>query len=353
MFFNGWGWHVQNVVVSHGFGGFSLLFGPWIMPIFFVISGASTAYAFNFRGTGSFVGERAKRLGIPLLLGIFLWAPPQVYIERVTHGQFNGSFWQWLPHYFEGLYGITGPTANFAWMGLHHWYLLLLLLFSLLTLPLFRALQSPGARRAADGIARAALRTPAVLLLLAVPAALLEVYLDYGTPLGTRAMGGWNMVTYLILFIYGYALFANDTFKQAIRRWGRLTLVVAVISLAAGSIWYLLADFAPFGMTLFYVTNSLLRVVASWSAVLAAFYLADRYLRVNHPSLRYFSGAAMPFYILHQPVLVILGFLIRQWELPPVLKFAALAPAAFALVMVLYHYGVRPFKPVRFVFGMK
>jgi glucan biosynthesis protein C len=353
MFFNEWGWHVQNVPTSHGFGGFSLLFGPWIMPLFFVLSGASTAYAFSFRSTGAFIGERAKRLGVPLLLGIFLWAPPQVYIERVTHGQFSGSFWQWFPHYFEGFYGITGPTANFAWMGLHHWYLLLLFLFSLLTLPLFRALQRPGARRFADGIAGAALRTPAVLLLLAVPAALLEVFLDYNAPLGTRAMGGWNMVTYLILFIYGYMLFANPTFKQAIRRWGPLALIVAAVTIAVGSIWYIVADFAPFGMTVPYIVSSLVRVLACWSSVLAAFYLADRYLRRNHPSLQYWGQAAMPFYILHQPVIVFIGFLIRQWDLPPIVKFAVLLPTAFALVMTVFHYGVRPFKPVRFVFGMK
>ena len=56
-----------------------------------------------------------------------------VYLERVSHGELRGSFLAFLPRYFHGLYGYGG---NFAWMGLHLWYLELLLAFSLGLLPL-------------------------------------------------------------------------------------------------------------------------------------------------------------------------------------------------------------------------
>lgn len=114
----------------------------WIMPLFFILSAFSTYYALKARGPGTFIKERLKRLGIPFLLGTFVFLiPVQVYIERFTNGQFSGSFLQFYPHYFEGWYGFGG---NFAWMGLHLWYLQVLLIFSLLVLPLFLLLNKSG-----------------------------------------------------------------------------------------------------------------------------------------------------------------------------------------------------------------
>ncbi|MCL4517408.1 MAG: hypothetical protein M1379_17815 [Firmicutes bacterium] len=74
------------------------------------------------------------RLAVPWALVVFILSPHQVYIERLTHRQFSGSFAGFLPHYFDGWYGIA-PNGNFAWMGLHLWYLLFLFLFSTVTLP--------------------------------------------------------------------------------------------------------------------------------------------------------------------------------------------------------------------------
>ena len=48
---------------------------------------------------------------------IFTHASLQMYLERLTHGQFSGSFFQYLPHYF---------ADDFQWQGMHLWYLLVL-----------------------------------------------------------------------------------------------------------------------------------------------------------------------------------------------------------------------------------
>ena len=113
-------------------------FELWGMPLFFVISAVGFYYSLNQRKNGQFLAERFKRLYIPLLLGIFVLSPPVMYIDRITHRQFSGSFWQFFPHYFDGWYGFGG---NFAWMGQHLWYLFLLLLLSVLLLPLLRYLK--------------------------------------------------------------------------------------------------------------------------------------------------------------------------------------------------------------------
>ncbi|NWQ44456.1 acyltransferase family protein [Bacillus sp. EB106-08-02-XG196] len=100
MFFNSFDGHIKNDIINKTYIEiFSLSVGNWIMPIFFVISGIATFHALKKRKAQSFMKERLLRLGLPLLLGIFLLSPPQVYIERITNNQFECSLLQFFPHY--------------------------------------------------------------------------------------------------------------------------------------------------------------------------------------------------------------------------------------------------------------
>jgi hypothetical protein len=133
-------WHVKNNVVSLGFDVPLIVFGIWMMPLFFVLSGISTYYSLRSRGAVEFLRSRFLRLAVPLIgLGWFVLSPPQVYIERVTAAQyhsvpFSGTFLQFIPEYFRGLYGMGG---SFALTGMHLWYLAWLFVFSCVALPLF------------------------------------------------------------------------------------------------------------------------------------------------------------------------------------------------------------------------
>jgi len=66
-------------------------------------------------------------------VGVFTHASLQVYLERLTHGQFSGTYFQFLPQYFNGFYEGSNPASgNFALTGMHLWYLWWLFLFSIL-----------------------------------------------------------------------------------------------------------------------------------------------------------------------------------------------------------------------------
>ena len=131
-FFAPWGWHVKDEVVSPGFTIFMEFLQMWMLPSIFIVSSASIRYSLGFQKPGRFVRGKLTRLLVPLVFGIFVLSPHQVYFEDLTYGQFSGSFIKWFPRFFDGLYGFGG---NFAWMGLHLWYLLFLLLFTLILRP--------------------------------------------------------------------------------------------------------------------------------------------------------------------------------------------------------------------------
>ena len=197
MFFNPYDWHVKNNVINRSYiDFFSLFVGNWIMPLFFIISGISTYYALQKRGSSSYIKERLARLGLPLFLGIFILSPPQVYIERITNNQFDGSFITFFPRYFDGLYLEIGGTGNFAFFGHHLWYLLALLLFSIITLPLFLNVKKSAGHQAFGTFHYLVMPIPLIIVALTVN--------------NVVNLASWGMLFYFILFIYGYYFFQGN-----------------------------------------------------------------------------------------------------------------------------------------------
>lgn len=331
-------WHVEDSLKSAWLRGFYGDFmEQWMMPLMFVVSGASIFYAMlSGRSAGRYAWDKVKRLLIPLIFGIFALAAIQVYLERLTHGDFSGSFWAFIPHLFEGLYGFGG---NFPWMGLHLWYLLLLFLFSIIFLPLFLLLRSrPG--QALIRAAAPALSFPGVILLLAV-FAVPPLWISQDNPLGMTDIGGNNMVTYLVYLILGYLLFADERiWKSVIRyRWGILAFAVIVKVI----------DFNG-------VMGDVQRAFFSWAWILAIFGICMRYLTMRNPFIEYAAPAVLPFYMLHQTIIVTVGYVLIYalgWQLPIWAKYLIIGAVSFTVIMAIYEFIVRRYNVFRFLFGMK
>src|SRR3989304_3991520 len=112
-FFNLGDWHVKNATTYVWVQILESFMEIWMMPLIFLISGASIFYALNKGGAGTFFKDKVLRLLVPLLVAMFTYASLQIYLERITHGQFSGSYFQFLPHYFEGVYLGVGSTGHF------------------------------------------------------------------------------------------------------------------------------------------------------------------------------------------------------------------------------------------------
>ena len=97
-FFNLGDWHVKNVNTFVWVEMWSVFISRWMMPLFFIISGASLFYSIKRSGGWRrFYCAKFQRLMIPVLIGSVTHSVLQVYLERLTHGQFSGSFFAFLP----------------------------------------------------------------------------------------------------------------------------------------------------------------------------------------------------------------------------------------------------------------
>jgi hypothetical protein len=95
------------------------------------------------------------------------------------------------------------------------------------------------------------------------------------------------------------------------------------------------------------------RALGSWCCILAILGFGRQHLSFRTPFLTYANEAVLPFYILHQTVILSVGYFAVQWAIPDLLKWLIVLPVSFAIIMVLYEFLVRRFSAMRFLFGMK
>jgi peptidoglycan/LPS O-acetylase OafA/YrhL len=92
---------------------------------------------------------------------------------------------------------------------------------------------------------------------------------------------------------------------------------------------------------------------APWFFVIAILGYGRQFLRSSNKFLRYTGKASYPYYILHQTVIVIIGYYVVQWQLGLAVKYVFILAAAIAVTALLYDLLIRRFNLFRFLFGMK
>jgi glucans biosynthesis protein C len=344
-------------------------FQIWMMPLFFVISGAAVYYSLKSRKAWAFSKERVLRLLIPLVtIGIFIIAPPQIYVERLYYGKFTGSFFEWYPHYFDGIY----PSGNFAFQGMHLWYLLELFLYSMILLPLFISL----GKTKTSILSRVSFifEKPWSLLLLFLPLAAVVIFAEKNGMTVTKMMGGWDPLSYLIFFIYGYIIFSNTKIQENIKKYSVFYLITACVL----TVLHLFIEFSNNFPDLSGITryNQAIKVVTgqssdmpgmttamagilifksllAWCWILCIIGIGSRVLNFKNRILEYCNEAVLPFYILHQTMILVIGYYVIQWNVNIAVKYLTITVCSFVVVMALYELLVRRINILRFLFGMK
>ncbi len=345
-FYNFEDWHIKNADLSLGSTIFVEVLNQWVMPLFFVLSGASVYYSLKSRSSDEFVIERLLRILVPLaILGVLVFGPFQVYLERLTHGQFHGSFIEFFPHYFQGLYGFGG---NFAFHGMHLWYLLFLLLFSFIALPLL--VPAKKSERSMISSLGASLRGPWLPLQLVLPLAVVNLLAPL-TGAAAVSPGGWDILSYLVFFLSGYAIYSNPQAQEWLENY---RFPAAACAFVLTPVWLAVAGMVrpPFEAPVPHLMV-LLRTTMAWSWLVAALGLGRRFLDRDSKFLSYANETVLPFYILHQPVILAIGFFVIPWDIGIWPKLLIIVPASFLAIMAIYKFLVRPANAVRFLFGMR
>jgi len=350
-FFNLGDWHIKNIHTYVWVELWNVFATRWMMPLFFIISGASLFYAIGkSSGWRRFYVEKFLRLMIPVLFASITHSALQVYLDRLTHGQFSGSFFSFIPEYFNGIYMAIGMPGNFAFHGMHLWYLFFLFLYSLICYRLFIWLKGSGRKIlnrittlfAIPGLMYLWFSIPLLIMKALIPQAVLNV-----------GSGGWGFLYYLWFLISGFMIVSSDQLQQNIKKQRWISLLLGLVL----STVYLYQLFSPSRVVFPGWINdwiyTLLSFFSAWIWLFAILGFAMQFLSFDRPLLRYANEGVLPFFILHQTVLLGFGYFIMSWEIHDALKWAIVFTISFIVIITLYTLLVRKLDLFRFLFGMK
>jgi len=351
LFDMGTDWHLRNpdqsmlVLILRG------LIDIWAIPLFFVLSGAGAWFALKRRSPRRFLVERVKRLLVPLYtVGIFAIALPQIYFDAFTRG-YSGSFGAIIAQ------DLGSVRFDPSWPGLstffpgHLWFLQFLFLVSVVVIPLLVYLRRESGKRFIGRVAGLCSHRGGIFLLI-IPIAAIRIAL-MGTILGQHSWAFFAF--YVVLFLIGYLLMADDRFTESIKRNTWIGLVLGIVSFAAQGFLILTQEYRmfyePFSMV--FVLYEVILSIGIWGFVV--FLMGWARKRLNRPSgfLSYANEAVLPFYLFHQTVILGIGWFVIRWNLGILPKALIVIVTSFAATLILYDAFVKNSNVLRFFFGMR
>ena len=331
----------------------------WVMQLLFLLAGMTAWYSLRSRTRGQYVRERLRRLLIPFVFGSLTLIPWNGYVSALNHASFSGSFWNYFPVHFERMWwALNIPRFHHGLIALyqtswHLWFLAFLAIFALLAMPLRFGLAGQGHRRAMVFFATFA-EKPWGLAIMGLPIIAIKFSLNAAFP---DYLDWSDTLVFFALFLYGSLFMTDVRFTRAIARQANTWLIVACVSfgsLLGAHILGLLSQWMSHPeYSWSYSGYQLIVAIDTWAWVLAITGFGLRLLNFRNRFLEYANEAALPFYILHQPFILTIAFVVVQYHMAIGGKAVMISIAAFVTTMVAYEFAIRRSRVLRVLFGMK
>jgi len=352
----GFDWHITNPERSVTLTSILVFIWPWALPLFFLVAGAASMFALRRRSNRQYISERVARLLIPLVVGTILLSPLQAYLEALNEESYQGPFLSFIPGMLAELTSgnLLTPLTFTRW-GFHLWFLAFLFAYSLLALPVFNWFKGDAGQSFISWLGRLVEKRGGILLFL-IPLALARVLVQ---PFAPEEHGWLDFVYSFLFFILGYILYSDDRFVSAVRRDRWLLVAGGLLNLVAfGGLFAALGDTALEWVQTetFVFPGSIIGIflftLSSWCWALCVLYLAMKYLDFTSKWLVYGNETIMPFYLFHQPVIIVIAFFVVQWDAGITVKLLVVVLGSLLVSLGLVEF-VKRIKVLRGLFGIK
>lgn len=317
---------------------------PWHMSLFFLLAGASTYFALRHRIGKKYVSERFKRLFIPFLFGVLILIPPQSYLGIISHSNFSEPYFSWYPDFFI----LQTDDMDGYFMGGHTWgqlwFIFHLFVYSLIALPLFQYFNRESGQRLIKRLALAFTK-PGVIFIFPVLLALMYEFPE---------VAGGNPLFYITFFICGFILMSDSRFMDTIDRYRIILLIIGPV-IFSGYMIAVVTNTWPQDLPRWAndIRSYYVDAFVPWFVILTMLAYGRRLLQFTNRFLKYFAEAAYPLYILHQTIILIIGYFIVQWGMNVPSKYALIVVFSFVATLLTYDVVVKRTNITRFLFGMR
>lgn len=323
------------------------------MAVFYFIAGFFAHMVFHRRGFREFVRDRATRIGIPLVAGWVVLAPPTIVIV----------IWGLIRTYgLETLKDAAGQSpGGFPWT--HLWFLYYLCIFYILALTLHwivsRVVDRSGCLRIyMDRLVSFTVRFNFIPVMLAAPICLLLYFsgswiLWTGIPTPDTGITPQAAATigFGTAFAIGWILHRQASLLGIFKKFRHLNLALAIaltaycLSLVGlkPDIVALSMDPAGTQMAQGWVRFSYAAAytTAVWCWTFAIVGIGMAFFSGLSRRRRYLADSSYWLYLIHLPVIFFLQVLMAKWPLHWSLKFGLILSVTTAAGLLSYHCLVR------------
>jgi len=346
-------WHIKNEEQNFIFDLLTIFTHGWRMFLIFLVSGAGTWFAMK-SNKKAFVKDRIKRLIIPFIFGILLIIPPQRFYEWIMYRDFTGSYSEFLLSYPLQQLGANMGSSLLLWfghLGTHIWYLPFLFVMTVLALPLLKKIQN---NRFDFTWLKTIMKSNYGVFILVLPMIIVRILLK---PIYSEYTDWADFFVYIFPFIYGYIFMSDPEFITIAKRKMYLFLGVGAIS----SIYFIYTSFQnpqniqeylhP-SFSLHHIEISIVSMLIAYSWILFFLAFFAQKMNFSHSILIPANVSILPIYILHQTLIVVIGYYVVGTELHIALKFVIIAFTAIPAAVLLYKL-IQTNNVSRFLFGLK
>lgn len=291
---------------------FSTAIYPWYMTFLFTIAGMSCRYALLKRTNKQFVVERTKKLLFPFFFGLLVLVPVMTYTAEVFFNGYTGTYWQQYGLFFTKETDLTGYHGGFT--PAHLWFLFYLYVISLTALLIVYLNKKclPKFRFAGASYI--------FIILLFVPEWLCQYVLN---------LGGKSLGQFMILYLFGYYILSEESILQKLRQYQLASLAVCIMS---GSLYTYLYCFE--NVRNIWITG--LYVFYGWMGIISLLGIGQSKLNFHNRLSDYLARASFPVYILHMPILVVVGFFVLKLSVGVAGQFLLIVLIPFIVTFVIY-----------------
>ncbi len=245
------------------------------------------------------------------------------------------------------------PEGNFHW--LHLWFIPYLFCYNLFSIPFNNFLDRVPVKKFIEK----SFNSGYIILFIVTIAVIPYTFLSVHFPTTYDLINDIARHSYFIFFVFtGLLLYKFPVLLQQIEQKRRLYLRIAFTLILFINVirWN---GWEPFGLwedwirkPQTYLFIALVNVNA-WAWVLSSLGYGRKYLNKKSNWLSYCNQAVYPFYILHQTIIVVIGYYVVQTPDNTAFKYAFIMLICFAICVLIYHLFIRPNNFMRFIFGMK
>ncbi len=350
-------WPISDPSTSLTLSGSFFVLHIFRMSVFFAIAGFFAHVLLLRMGWWGLIKNRLRRIALPLVVSMvvvmpllilpFIWGQQQLGISGAPR------------------MAVPIPNPQPPPWG-HLWFLYLLLVLYALWMSA-RGLVAAVDRRGVlenlgDRVLRALVSSRLAVLVLAAPTAIVLYYTKWWsmwpgipTPIMGLVPNFPSVLAYGSAFAFGWFLHRQVTLLEPLKRDWLLNIVAALL-LSGLALWIigarpqLLAHDLP---TMKRAVYAGAYVLAGWFWIFGLIGAAVKFLNEESPRWRYLADASFFIYIVHLPIVYALQAWMLGWPLHWSVKFPLVVVLTMAIILPLYHNGVRSTFIGRFLSGRK